>query len=72
MECLAWIDIPTFLDTNYMLSTLTTHMRISRVPACASKLNDRRRQTRNGAYFGRIKMSPQLVYHPTVAHRNAL
>lgn len=33
---------------------LTAHMQISRVPACPSKLNDRRRETRNGAYFGRI------------------
>lgn len=48
--CSAGIDnITTFLDTNYMLSMPTTHMRISPVPACPSKLNDRRHETRNGA-----------------------
>ena len=68
--CSAGIDnITTFLDTNYMLPMPSTHMRISRVPACPSKLNDRRRETRNGAYFGRTSPQPTSM---AVAHRNAL
>jgi hypothetical protein len=58
----------------YVLSMLTEYVCISRVPACADELSDRRRETRNGQFLGRstpdvstLKWAPTSI---AVAHRN--